>query len=60
MISAKFTLLTAMVFCLIGTAHADGSDEPIPSFYQEPGISRTRDYTDQHPSEPIDPFTGKL
>lgn len=45
---------------LTGTAHADGVDEPIPSFYEEPGISRTRDYVNQHANERIDPFTGKL
>lgn len=41
-------------------ASADGTAEPIPSFYQEPGISRTREYTDHHAREHIDPFTGKL
>jgi YD repeat-containing protein len=34
--------------------------EPIPSFYQEPGISRNRDYINQQLNEHIDPFTGKL
>jgi hypothetical protein len=34
--------------------------EPIPDFYQEPGINPNRDYVDQHISERIDPFTGKL
>lgn len=53
-----FLLLFVSGFC--GAAFADGVDEPIPSFYQEPGISRTRDYSDQHPAERIDPFTGKL
>ena len=41
-------------------AMADGAEEPVPSFYQEPGISRTRDYVNQHANEKIDPFTGKL
>jgi YD repeat-containing protein len=34
--------------------------EPIPTFYQEPGFSPNRDYVNQHVSEHIDPFTGKL
>ncbi len=34
--------------------------EPIPTFYQEPGVSRNRDYVNQHFSEHIDPFSGKL
>ena len=42
------------------TALADGQDEPIPSYYEEPGISNTRDYLGQHANERIDPFTGKL
>jgi YD repeat-containing protein len=46
--------------CLAGSVLADGIDEPIPSFYQEPGISRTRDYVNQHGNERIDPYTGKL
>ena len=33
---------------------------PVPSFYQEPGLSPNRDYVDQHFAERIDPFTGKL
>jgi hypothetical protein len=54
-------LLPVLVLACLGTtAWADGIDEPIPSFYQEPGMSRTRDYVNQHPSERIDPFTGKL
>ena len=55
----KFVVLL-LIWSVSFVASADGVDEPIPSFYQEPGISRTRDYTDQHPSERIDPFTGKL
>jgi YD repeat-containing protein len=43
-----------------GNAHADGPGEPIPSFYQESGLSRNRDYVNQHASEHIDPFTGKV
>jgi hypothetical protein len=34
--------------------------EPIPTFYQEPGLSPNREVVDQHVSERIDPFTGKL
>jgi len=39
------------------TAHAL---EPIPSFYQDPGLSPNRDYVSQQIHEHIDPFTGKL
>lgn len=57
----KKIILLFLLLCGFGTeTFADGVDEPIPSFYQEPGISRTRDYSDQHPAERIDPFTGKL
>lgn len=49
-----------MLLGLGTTAWADGIDEPIPSYYQEPGISRNRDYVNQHANEHIDPFTGKL
>lgn len=41
-------------------ARADGAAEPIPSYYQEAGKSPNRDYVNQHPSEHIDTFTGKL
>jgi hypothetical protein len=41
-------------------AWADGLSDPAPSFYQEPGISSNRSYVGQHPTELIDPFTGKL
>ncbi len=34
--------------------------EPIPSFYEEPGLSPNREVLDQHVNERIDPFTGKL
>jgi hypothetical protein len=44
----------------ICSTFADGVDEPIPSFYQEPGLSENRDTVAQHPNERIDPFTGKL
>jgi YD repeat-containing protein len=59
----KLQKLLPCLLMLLGlgtTAWADGIDEPIPSFYQEPGMSRTRDYVNQHPNERIDPFTGKL
>jgi YD repeat-containing protein len=46
----------------LGTASAvaDGVDESIPSFYQEPGGAQNRSDVSQHPNERIDPFTGKL
>jgi hypothetical protein len=34
--------------------------DPIPTFYQEPALSPNREVVDQHVSERIDPFTGKL
>ena len=49
-----------MLLSLGTTAWADGIDEPIPSYYQEPGMSRTRGYVTQHANERIDPLTGKL
>jgi hypothetical protein len=53
-------LITGLVTLFSMAAHADGVDEPIPSFYQEPGISPNRQYVSQHANEHIDPFTGKL
>jgi YD repeat-containing protein len=44
----------------ITPAHADGVDEPIPSFYQEAGLSPTRAYVNQHSAEHLDPFSGKV
>src|SRR3954470_2339766 len=49
----------AIVFCWLGLASAHAL-EPIPSFYQEPGLSPNRDYINQQVNEHIDPFTGKL
>lgn len=54
-------ILGLFALCMpLAQALADGTADPIPSFYQEPGVSRTREYTDQHAYERIDPFTGKL
>ena len=50
----------AFLLCPLQESHADGASEPIPSYYQEPGKSPNRDYVNQHPSEHIDAFTGKL
>jgi YD repeat-containing protein len=41
-------------------AWADGVNEPIPTYYQEAGVSRNRGYENQHANELIDPFSGKL
>jgi hypothetical protein len=41
------------------TLGASAAVEPIPTFYQEPGLSPNREVVDQHVSERIDPFTGK-
>lgn len=55
------TFVAGITGLLVPTAaHADGLDEPIPSFYQEAGISPGREYVNQHANEHIDPFTGKL
>jgi YD repeat-containing protein len=63
----KMTLLKylpwLMMLCgLGGNALGQGAApaDPAPSFYQESGISRTREYINQHDAEHIDPFTGKL
>jgi len=56
----KLALMLIFLCGFNGTAFADGQDEPIPSFYEEPGLSRTRDYVNQHANERVDPFTGKL
>lgn len=56
--AAFFPLLAALVSPSI--VHADGANEPIPSFYQEAGLSPNRGYENQHANEHIDPFTGKL
>jgi len=33
---------------------------PIPDYYQDPGISPNRNYINQNAGEHVDPFTGKL
>ena len=59
MIAGIFISLFAAV--LAGSARADGPDqEPIPGFYQEPGVNPNRDYVNHSANERIDPFTGKL
>ena len=63
-VKVKISILRFAIGLFAGAAAspvlADGADEPIPSYYQEPGLSTNRAYTDQHPVERIDPFTGKL
>ena len=39
---------------------ADANLDPIPGYYQDPGLSANRDYISQGLGEHIDPFTGKL
>jgi YD repeat-containing protein len=56
----KQTLAICFTALFAAFAHADGVNEPIPSFYQEPGLSPNRGYVSQHANEHIDPFTGKL
>ena len=50
-------LLTGLV---ASASNADSIGDPIPSFYEEPGLSTNRDYEREHAQERIDPFTGKL
>jgi len=50
-------VLASAVFWGLGAAHAL---EPIPGFYQDPGLSPNRDYVNQQMNEHIDPFSGKL
>lgn len=45
---------------LASAAMTAAAVEPIPTFYQEPGLSPHREVVEQHVSERIDPFTGKL
>ena len=47
-VSLKRITLLALAFGFNLAAHADGADEPIPSYYEEPGVSTTRDYVGQH------------
>jgi hypothetical protein len=49
-----------MMFVGAAVAAAAHARDPIPTFYQEPGLSPNREVVDQHVSEHIDPFTGKL
>jgi YD repeat-containing protein len=60
--NVRFSLAFVVSTVLLGitSAVADGVDEPIPSFYQEPGLAQNRSDVSQHPNERIDPFTGKL
>ena len=54
------SLLAILSAALAPPAHADGTDEPIPSFYQEAGLSPNRAYVNQHSTERLDPFSGKV
>jgi hypothetical protein len=51
---------SALMSSTLGFFLAAQAVEPIPTFYQEPGLSPHREVVDQHVSERIDPFTGKL
>jgi YD repeat-containing protein len=59
-IVARLVLFSLGATGVCSYAWADGAEEAMPSFYEEPGISRTRDYINQNAHEKIDPFTGKL
>jgi YD repeat-containing protein len=56
----KQTLAISFAALFAACAYADGVNEPIPTYYQEAGLSRNRGYENQHANEHIDPFTGKL
>lgn len=61
----RFTATAASLLAILGAtlappAHADGVDEPIPSYYQEAGLSPNRAYVNQHSAERLDPFSGKV
>lgn len=58
----KFTHFFFAAMLTLTLAHASTSHaiQPIPSFYEEPGLSPNRDYVNQQANEYIDPFTGKL
>lgn len=55
----KLTLSVMVFLGYGGHALAEG-EETMPNFYEEAGVSRTREYTGQHAKETIDPHTGKL
>ncbi|QJR09738.1 hypothetical protein DSM104443_00788 [Usitatibacter rugosus] len=55
---SPFIAVAACAVCF--DVMGDGVDEVIPSFYQEPGLSRNREHLNQQSDERIDPFTGKL
>ncbi len=50
---------SSLLFCVSAIAQTPNLD-PIPSYYQDPGISKNRSYINQGSGEHIDPFTGKL
>jgi YD repeat-containing protein len=58
--ACRFAFVCSALALFLPDAYADGLDEPIPSFYQEAGGSSRRDDLIQHPSERVDPFTGKV
>ena len=55
----RSALAAATILCSAATplSHAQ---EVIPDYYREPGLNPNRGYQNQHFSEYIDPFTGKL
>jgi YD repeat-containing protein len=59
LVRTKASIVVIALFASL-LAHADGVNEPIPSFYQEAGMSPNRGYDNQHANEHIDPFSGKL
>lgn len=57
---ARFAARTSWALLITGACATALASNPIPGHYQEPGLSPNRDYIDQHVTEKIDPFTGKL
>lgn len=50
----------SLLACDAALAQAEPNLDPIPGYYQEPGLSPNRDYANQHAQEAVDPFGGKL
>ncbi len=60
-ISNAFSLGLVLFFSVVGLPQTSSAQtEPDLQYYKEPGIYPTRSYLNQHFSEHIDPFTGRL
>jgi len=60
-ISNAFSLGLVLFFSVVGLPRTSSAQtDPDLQYYKEPGIYPTRSYLNQHFSENIDPFTGRL